>query len=159
MSREEWDQTSPGKKWNEAYKQALKTLDEENRTRRAAGEPPKAINRGNQWDMAHDYYPDLERPPSPGYYYYTPKDFAEAFVLTREQYKPKTVQTTSGIKRKKSGKIDFSCNVIRFVPKGGDENDWSKSTERFTQLTSLCKGDYKTIAGLAEIQSYVTSKP
>ncbi len=115
-SREEWNKTGPGVKWNKAFQQALKTLDEENRKRRAAGEPPKAINR-DEWSLRHEYYPDLQTPPTPDWYYYTPKDLVEGFVLTREQYKPKSIQTTSGIKRKKSRKIDFSYNVIQFVPK------------------------------------------
>jgi hypothetical protein len=154
MTREEWNQTSPGKKWNEAYKKALKTLDEENRKRRAAGQPPKVIGRG-EWDMGREYYPNIQRPPTGGYYHYTAKDFVQNFLLIREQNKSASTQTKSGIARKTGGRVDFSLNVVQFVPQGSGQG----KTEKFNQLTRLSKGDYKTISGLEEIQSYVTAGP
>ena len=150
MTREQWDQTAAGKKWNAAYKAALKTLDEENRQRKAAGQPPKIIAR-NEWAMAKDYYPDIERPPSPDWYNYTPKDFVEAFLLLRDQYAVDSKMTRNQLN--KNRKQEFAFNVIQFVPQGESADE--KSKENFKVLTGLCNGQYQTIAGLDAIQSYV----
>ncbi|MDZ8117226.1 hypothetical protein [Pontiella agarivorans] len=155
LSREEWDKTSAGKKWAEAYKKGLKLLDEENKKRREAGKPPKVLNR-NEWSVNKEYFPGLERPPTPEWYNYTPKDFAEAFVLNRADHEKDEVSMTSGLKKKR-GKIDFSFNVIQFVPKGKTAS--ASSANNFKKLTSLCKGEYKTVAGMDEVQSYVTADP
>ena len=155
MSRKEWDLTSAGKKWKECHQKGLAMLDAENKKRRAAGQAPKALNR-NEWDVNREYFPDIERPPQGSWYHYTPKDFAEAFVLLRQEYRPVRDKLTAGLSRRKKGKLDFSFNVIQFVPKGeqAGENDSGK----FKTLTHLCGGAYKTIAGMDEIKSYVTAE-
>ncbi|VGO20443.1 vWA domain-containing protein [Pontiella sulfatireligans] len=159
MSREEWNETSAGKKWAEAYKKGLKMLDEENEQRKANDEPPKVLAR-NEWTIMKEYFDGMQRPPVPEWYYFTPRDFAEAFMLTREKYKPKEIQTTSGFgskKKSKKPKIDFSFNVIQFVQQGGDAGDYSENDGKFNTLAGLCKGEYKTVSGLEEVESYVTS--
>ncbi|QBG46357.1 hypothetical protein EGM51_02690 [Verrucomicrobia bacterium S94] len=152
MSREEWDKTTAGKKWKECHRKGLKLLDEENKKRRDAGKPPKALNR-NEWAINGEYFPDIERPPTPEWYNFTPKDFAEAFVLNRADNAKDSIATTSGLRKKK--KIDFSLNVIQFVPKG--KNPSGTSANNFKKLTSLCNGEYQTIAGMDEVKSYVTA--
>lgn len=153
MSREEWNQTSAGKKWKEAHKEALRLLDEENARRRAAGLPPKAIKRG-EWDMRREYYPGIEAPPGPKYYHYTPRDFMEAFILTRNEYSPAPLQ--SWLRTSRNIKDEFSFNVIQFIPEGFSSG--GASERLFKQLVGLCNGEYQTIAGLSEIESYVPEK-
>ena len=74
-------------------------------------------------------------------------------MTMRDQYRPKTPQTTRGLKKTKGGKIDFSLNVVQFVPQ--DTGVKQRSSANFGQLTRLCKGDYQTVSGLEEIKSYV----
>ncbi len=152
MSREEWDKTAAGIRWKEKYREGLKLLDEENAKRRAAGKDIKVLPR-NEWSVNKEYFPDIEKPPHGTDYYYTPKDFAYAFELLRDAHGPQSIQTTSGIGKKRSSKSDSSVNIIIFTPKGQQA---SQGTEgNFKALTGLCNGQYKTIAGLEAIQSYV----
>ncbi len=151
-SREEWDKTAAGQKWAESHRKGLKMLDEDNKQRAAAGKPPKVLPR-NEWAINGEYFPDIEKPPSPEWYYYEAKDFAEAFLLIRSEYAKDSMPSKSGISDKKKTKMDFSFNVIQFVEQGSSAN---QDDSKFTKLTALCKGDYKTIAGLEEIKSYVT---
>ncbi len=156
MSREEWDKTSAGIKWKDSHKEGLRKLDEENKKRAANGEPPKILER-NEWDINREYFPGIERPPQSKYYQYTAKDFLQAFMLTRDKFAPQAPQITSGIAKKKSGKFDSSFNVILFVPQGQGASETSEAN--FKALAGLCSGQYKTIAGLEAIQSYVKSAP
>ena len=152
-SRAEWDQTTAGKKWQAAYKEGLEKLDEENRARAAAGKPPKIIAR-NEWSINKEYNPDLQRPPASQYYYFTPKDFLEAFQLCRAEHGSNSPLRALGGLRKKGGRQDFTFNVIQFVPLGGGDSEGIASAN-FGKLTGDCNGEYKTISGLAEIQSYI----
>ncbi|VGO16410.1 hypothetical protein PDESU_05001 [Pontiella desulfatans] len=149
---DEWKKTtSAGKKWVENVEKGRAKLAEENAQRKAAGQPPKVIS-GGEYGIIRTYFDGTQRPPEPDYYYYKPKDFAQAFVMMKDQYRPKDVQTASGLK-KKSGKVDFSLNVVQFIRQdaGSDE----RSSANFSQLTQICKGQYQTVSGLEEIQSYV----
>ena len=155
-SIEEWiERTSEGKKWNEKVQQASRMLNEENKKLRADGEPPRVIS-GGRFGLIRAYFPGTPGPPTPQYYHFTPKEFTEAFVLTRKKHQPKSIETKSGISRKKSRKVDFSFNVVQFVRT--DASPDSKATDNFKGLTGLCRGDYQTIAGLDEIKSYLTSE-
>ncbi|WP_136060486.1 hypothetical protein [Pontiella sulfatireligans] len=150
MDSEDWiKNTSAGRKWAENLVKAKKLYAEENKKRIAAGQPPKVLT--GRWSLVHTYFPNTPGMPGPEWHYFEPKDFVEAFLLTRGKHEPSSIQLQSGLKKKK-GKVDFSFNVIQFVKSNGQPS--GRSSENFGKLTSLCKGDYQTIAGLEEIQDY-----
>ena len=150
---EEWKATtSAGKKWVENVAKGTAKLAEENAQRKAEGQPPKVIS-GGEYGIIHTYYDGTQRPPEPDYYYFKPKDFAEAFVMMKDQHRPKEVQMTSRLKKKKTGKLDFSLNVVQFIRQDVEGNE--RSAGNFSQLTQLCKGQYQTVAGLDEIKSHI----
>jgi hypothetical protein len=150
---EEWKETtSAGKRWIENVAKGRANLEEENQQRKASGQPPKVIAAG-EWGIIGTYFPGTERPPQPDYYYFKPRDFAEVFVMMKDQHRPKEIQTTSGLKKKKNSKVDFSLNVVQFVKQDAEENE--RAAGNFSQLTQACKGQYQTVAGLDEIKSYV----
>ncbi len=150
---EEWKATtSAGKKWVENVAKGRAKLAEENARRKAAGEPPKVIS-GGEYGIIRTYYDGTQRPPEPDYYYFKPKDFQEAFVMMKDEHRPKEIQTTSGLKKQKRGKVDFSLNVVQFIRVDAEADE--RSAANFSQLTQLCKGQYQTVKGLDEIKSYV----
>ena len=150
---EEWKKTtSAGKRWIENVAKGRAKLAAENAKRKEAGQPPKVISSG-EWGIIGEYFPETERPPEPDYYYFKPRDFAEAFVTMKDQHRPQETQTKSGLKKKKSGKVDFSLNVVQFVRQDAEADE--RSAGNFSQLTQACKGQYQTVAGLDEIKSYV----
>ncbi len=156
----EWYNSSAGRRYMEAYEKGKLLLAEENKERAARGEPPKVIG-DNPWPMNKEYFPDIEFPPQPEKYHYTARDFAEALLETRQAHRPKEMQAKSGIKKKRSkSKIDFSFNVIHFREAGDPRNAYAyeNTKNRFTKLTSLCKGEYRTIAGMEAIQSSVSAQ-
>jgi hypothetical protein len=155
---EQWDQTSDGKRWYEAYEKSKLLLAEENKQRAANGQPPRVIREG-PWEMNRVYFPDITRPPKPETYSYDSRDFTEAMLEIRQKYKPKEIQAKSGLGGKQSKhKVDFSFNVIHFreVSESRETSRHENTQERFTKLTSLCQGEYETIAGLEAIKSSVS---
>ncbi len=157
LSTDEWIKTtSAGKKWNEKVQKANKLLKEENAKRKAKGQPPRVIS-GGRHGLISAYFPGTPGPPRPQYYNFQPKEFAQAFLQTREKYKGQSVPTSSGLsRRKKSKKMDFTFNVVQFVAK---DAELERVAGQFKKLTSLCKGEHQTVAGLEEIQSYVSATP
>ncbi|VGO12989.1 hypothetical protein PDESU_01543 [Pontiella desulfatans] len=150
---QEWKKTtSAGKKWTELVAKGREKLAQENVKRKSAGQPPKVIS-GGEWGIIREYFPDTERPPEPDFYYYKPLDFAEAFAAMKDQYRPREALTASGLNKKKSSKMDFSLNVVQFIRVDAEADE--RSSGNFSQLTQLCKGQYQTVKGLEEIQSYV----
>ncbi|WP_372796845.1 hypothetical protein [Pontiella sp.] len=155
MTTEEWiATTSAGKKWAEKVEEAKKLLAQENKERKAKGQPPKVLS-GGRWALISEYFPGTQQPPRPQYYNFQPKEFAEAFVELREKFRSDNVPRSSGLSRGRNKK-DFSFNVVHFVPKDGEAGG---SGNAFKKLTSLASGDYQTVRGLEEIQSYVSSTP
>lgn len=155
-STEEWiATTSAGKRWAQKVEEAKKLLAQENKKRAAKGEPPKVI-AGGRWGLIHEYFPDIEKPPQPQYYHYQPKEFSEAFMMVREKFKGQDIPLSSGLGKRKSSKKDFSFNVVQFVQKDGEPG---RSADLFNKLTNLCRGEYQTVKGMEEIQSYVSSDP
>ena len=73
--------------------------------------------------------------------------------MMKEQHRPQEIQTTSGLRKKKSNKIDFSLNVVQFVRQDAEADE--RTAGNFSQLTQACKGQYQTVKGLEEIQSYL----
>lgn len=154
---EEWYKTTPGKKWIASHEEAKKLLAKDNKERAARGEPPRAISQSNAWDMNRAYFPDIQRPPQPDFYYHKPKEYAEVMMDIRKQYKTKEAQATSGL-RKKSTKPDFSFNVIRFAKKDAEWSQYfdGRTEDNFKQLTGYFNGTFKTIAGMEAIKSSVS---
>ena len=147
----EWRKTTAGKKWQKCFEEGKKLLEEENKERAARGESPRVIAM-HSWAINMAYFPNIERPPKRAWYNFTPLDFTHAFLEMRARHKPAAIQTKSGLARKKSHKFDFSFNVIQFVKEGEEP---PRSGEHFRKLASLCRGNYRTVAGLEAIQSYV----
>jgi hypothetical protein len=142
-----WSSSSAGKRWSKNIAKAKELLAEENRQRKAAGQPPKVVANGNR-GLIHEYFPDTPRPPSAGYYHFTPQEFQEAFEIHRSE-------KDGGKRGRLKGRDDrFSFNVIQFVPVTGE----AKTDERFKKLTRLCRGGYETVAGLEMIHNYLESE-
>lgn len=155
---EAWRKTPDGKKWEECYKKGLKMLDEENEKRAERGEAPKVLVNRGEWTIIKEYFPGLKGPPSSKWMAYTPEDFLQAFLELRAGDKgAAALPVKSGISsnRQKKTKDEFSFNVIQFV-KQGDQVD-EKTTTNYKTLTQQCGGEYKTIAGMEAIKSYVTA--
>ena len=142
MSLEKWYTTSAGKRWLRGVDEARVLLEEENRLRRSKGQPPRVISHG-RWGLMDAYFPGVERPPVPEFYYFTPNDFQDAFEAVRGE----AHQTRSGLHREDR----FTFNVVQFVPVDSEQG----KDERFYKLTKKCRGGYQTIAGLEAIRSYV----
>lgn len=147
-----WFESSAGRRWTACFEKAKELFKEDNRRRREAGEPPRVLNTSNAWEMNRAYFPDIERPPEPEYYYHEPAEFARAMIDTRKEYAPVTAGLTSGIQRKK--KVDFTFNVVRFAKKDSYV-EWydGKTDDNFKKLTSLLRGDFEMLPGLDAIQS------
>jgi hypothetical protein len=151
----EWYQTAAGRKWMESFEKGKRLLEEENDKRAGHGESPRVIGM-YPWAINMAYFPDIERPPKREWYYFTPPDFSQAFKEMRNQYRPASIQTKSGMAKKKNQKDIFTFNVIQFVKEGEAPPD--RSTGNFRKLASLSQGDYRTIAGLEAIKSYVVDQ-
>lgn len=148
---EKWSETSAGKKWAEKLEKAKKLFVEENKKRKENGEPPKVLT-GGRAGLVNEYFPGTPQAPRPEYYNFQPKEFAEAFLLTRDKYKNQNVQ----VARRLGKRLDFSFNVVRFVAK---DHKSGRAADHFQKLTGLCKGEYQTVSGLEEIQGYVSANP
>ena len=147
-----WYESSAGRRWKECFEKAKEMLVEDNRRRREAGEPPRVLNKSNAWEMNRAYFPDIERPPEPEFYYHKPDEFARAMIETRKLHAAPTVGLTSGIRKKKQ--VDFTFNVVRFAKKDSYE-EWydGRTDDNFKKLTYLLRGDFEMIPGLDAIQS------
>jgi hypothetical protein len=152
VSREEWYNTSDGKRWLSGVAKAKERLAEENRRRKEAGQPPRVIAHGNGGLMSA-YFPDAVRPPSPEFYHFTPRDFTASFDVVREEHKPEGLPERSGVNKRRKNKFTF--NVVQFVPA---DSTTGSSYEKFRKLVGLCRGEYQTIAGLDAIQSYLNEQ-
>lgn len=147
----EWFGTSAGKRWTECIEASRLKLAEENARRKAAGKPPRVIANGN-WGRVLAYYPDIIAPPRPEYYYFSAKDFYDAFEFTRTKFCSKGMAVKVGLKGRR--KDAYTFNVVQFVP---SNSSGCSKVEKFQQLTRLCKGEYKTVAGLKAIEAYLNS--
>ena len=152
-----WYETAEGERYLKKYEQALQLYDEDNKRRLAKGEAPRALNRNDKRLMVVTYFPDYRPlPPEPEFYYHKPEEYIENMMEIRKQYRPTQTEDLGGIQRKK--KIDFTFNVVRFVPVG-EENPWqnSRSVQNFKKMTQLLKGDYRELKGLEAIKSSVSA--
>jgi hypothetical protein len=150
----DWDQTPAGRKWAECYRKGKEKLKKENEERAKHGLPPRVLE--GPYAIIGAYFSGIEQPPEPEWYFIPPKDLARSLGETRNKFKPKSIQTRSGMKKQK--KNNFSLNVVSFVEKG--EGDWQSrlAAENYPKLASSCRGQYKTISGLDAIKSFVPSE-
>ncbi|MDF7809166.1 hypothetical protein P4E94_17095 [Pontiellaceae bacterium B12219] len=154
MDIDEWiETTSAGKKWAANVEKASKLLAEENKQRKAKGQPPKVLS-GGRWALIHEYFPGTQQPPRPQYYRFQPKEFIEAFNLVRAKYQDESNTLTSRLGNRRK-KMDYSFNVVQFVQNDGKARQ--QDAANFKKLTSLADGEYQTVAGLEEIQNYATA--
>lgn len=156
--RKKWDQTSDGKKWAEAVAKARKLLDEDNARRKAAGEPPRALNRDSERGVVRAYRDQIgyvREPPVGERVSVGLQDFIDIFTEAYKAYSQEAPQL--GIQKKKRAR--FSFNVIYFKQeKFKDEKaqEYSDLHEnQFRQLADAFDGECSAVAGLAAIKSYV----
>lgn len=138
------------KRWEDCIRGGNEKLAEENKIRRANGEPPKVLR--DHYHLVLEYYQsqfNSIRPPEPPWYYYTPRDFANALELVREKNASK-LATKSGISKKK--KDSFSVNVIYFARKD-DADAQAGEIEKFTELARRSHGKFRSMAGLEAIRN------
>jgi hypothetical protein len=153
--REKWLKTAAGRKWLESWEKAKQMLEEENRQRIANGEAPIILRTENAWVMNNHYFPDIERPPEPEFYYHMPREYLESMVEIRKRYNPDQAAAATGLR---GSKVDFTLHVIHFKKADGEENEWAtewyegRTREHFSTLTSLTKGEYRMIEGMEAIK-------
>lgn len=152
--REKWDQTSAGKNWARKVEEGRKALKEENARRLAAGEALSALTT-DELSIVRHYYPGTQGPPSAKKAHIGFKELSAAFKDAQRTYdsdKPKT-----GLKRP-----EFALNVIYFRPeKYKNENerrDKENDISNFDALSRALRGEFRSIAGLEAIESYVKVK-
>lgn len=155
--RPNWSEAAQ-KKWDECFQQGLKLLEQESKERIAKGQPPRVIRKAPH-EINKVYFPDIEFPPEPERYFYTPKDYREAFIATALKYARTTTQTRSGLAKKPKAP-EFSFNVIHFMPRdaGDYQAQYDNSVDQFKTLASISRGQYRSIQGLEEIKSTISGK-
>ncbi|MDF7823571.1 hypothetical protein P4B35_06060 [Pontiellaceae bacterium B12227] len=149
---------APRKEWSEAKmtrfreieKKARAKLAEENRQRKANGQPERVLVG---WSVVKEYFPGTETPPLPERHWYTPKEMVEAFVNQRKANADQTLKTSGLGNRSKKKQDKISLNVVQFVPNEGAD---AKDEARFKQLTSLLYGEYRALPGMEAIQSAIS---
>jgi hypothetical protein len=148
-------QTAPAKSWSESKRakydelnrKARAKLEEENKRRKENGMDPRVLA-----SPIHEYYPGIEHPPQPERHWYTPKELAQAFVSMRKAHDLRTPAKSGLGSRRKNTRDKFTFNVVQFIPeKEGIEE------ERFKQLNRILGGEYRSIAGLKAMESYLGS--
>ncbi|MDF7808612.1 hypothetical protein P4E94_14275 [Pontiellaceae bacterium B12219] len=147
----------PAKQWSESkmakfreiQQKAKEKLAEENRQRKANGQPERVLVGSS---LIVEYFPGTEFPPQPIHHWYTPKEIAEACMNQRKASASRT-PTQSGLgSRSRNSKDAFSFNVVQFV----SETDGAEE-ERFKKLSDILNGEYRSLPGLAAIESYLDS--
>ncbi len=143
------------RRWKECLRKGKEKWAQENKERKARGEPPKVLR--DQWHIVREYFPsqfESYRPPDPPWYHYTPRDFTEAFKIVRKENASK-LPAKSGLSKKK--KDSFSLNIIFFARKN-DAEAQAWQIEKFTELARRNHGKFRSIAGLEAIQSSISGE-
>lgn len=152
-----WRESSNGKWWAEHVAEGRKKLDEENKRRKEAGDPPSALNRNSELDIIREYFSgnDDKGPPHGERAYLGEEDMIKAFKEAYQTYAKEV--PTPGIKKQR--KPEFSLNVVYFTPekleKESDEKREVEDSGRFAVLAKALNGEFRTVAGLKAIESYV----
>jgi len=136
--------------WRERVAQAQEKLNEENKKRRARGQPPRVVGEGERV-LVRAYFPDEPMPPDHTWYDYSSRELVEALGNMRDLHAPQQRATSSGLSRKKRTKQPVPLNVIHFV-----EKDSGTDGPRFKSLVGLADGEYRQIKGLAAIRSHLS---
>jgi hypothetical protein len=146
-----WSESNQ-KRYEESVAKAKALLKKENDRRRAKGQSPRVITRGNR-GLVKAYFPGTQLPPAiREWHNYTPEEMAEAFSNLQAQSKY-NIPLKSGLGRKKAKKNRFTFNVIHFVPDGSG----SKKDSKFKKIADLTRGEYNSVEGMGAIQSYVSA--
>jgi hypothetical protein len=142
------------KRYLENIAKARELHEKENERRRAKGEPPRVVTRGDR-GLVMAYIKNAKLPPGGGHSWhnYTPDELVEAFQnLQRKARSGQGIPAQSGIGKKKK-KDRFTFNVIHFVPEdAGPDKD-----AKFSKMAGLTRGEYSRVKGMAAIQSYVSA--
>ena len=134
-------------RYREIERKAQGKLAEENRRRKAAGQPERVLVGSA---VINEYFPGTEHPPQPERHWYPPKEIATSCVAMRKASDPR-VPTKSGLRsRSKKSKERFSFNVVQFVAEQNGHEE-----ERFKQLSGMLDGEYRSLPGLKAIESYL----
>ncbi len=131
-------------KTDDLYEKAKQKLAEENKQRRKNGDPPRVLE--GKVATIKAYFPNTKFVGGLVYVEYTPKFMNDSMDTIRAKYNSKLSMGRSGLSKKDK----YSFNVIHFVPQGGESDD--KSKENLKQMTSRCKGEYRSLSGLEAIQ-------
>ncbi|RKX43946.1 MAG: hypothetical protein DRP64_07500, partial [Verrucomicrobia bacterium] len=143
------------RRWEEHVRMGKQMLADENKERRANGEAPKVIRDHHM--LIREYFPEKYetlRQPEPEWYRYTARDFAKSLHLFRKEQTPR-LPSKSGLTKKK--KDTFSLNVI-FFARVDDLDAQAWEIEQFGEMASLCKGKFRSIAGLEAIKNSVSGR-
>jgi hypothetical protein len=144
----DWD-ADDAQEYKENVAKARALFKKENERRKAKGQAPRVIARGDR-GLVNAYIPGARLPPSGSTFaHYTPEMMVEAFDNTQSKAKAATPMK-SGLSNKKT---KYSINVIHFVP----EDSGSAKDLKLSEITRETRGEYVRIGGLAAIQSYVSS--
>ncbi len=144
-----WYQTSEGKLYKERAAKGREMLDEENKRRKAAGEPPSALNRNSDRALVRHYFPGTREPPNPEHWDLGVEDFVDAFEDAYKAFAKN--MPTLGIQKKK--KSSFALNVVYFKSK--DDKDVDSKEQSFMQLAKALNGEFRVMAGLEAIKDSV----
>jgi hypothetical protein len=146
-----WD-ADDQQKYRENVAKAKALFKKENERRRAKGQAPRVIARGDR-GLVNAYVPGARLPPSGSTFSdYSPEMMVEAFDNTQSKSKAAdTIKSeTSGISRKNTR---YTINVIHFVP----EDSGSAKDPKLSKIASETRGEYVKIGGLSAIQSHAAA--
>ncbi|VGO12813.1 hypothetical protein PDESU_01367 [Pontiella desulfatans] len=154
-----WFETSAGQRFLQKYDEALKVYDDECKKRVANGDAPRVLNRNDKRLMVVTYFEGTPLPPEPEFFYYKPDEYIKGMLEIRSRSGQNDVQTSSGIRRNKNSKSEFTFNVIRFIRTGEERTEWrdGRSVDSFKKMTGYFNGAYRELEGLEAIKSSISS--
>ncbi|MEI6891516.1 MAG: hypothetical protein V5783_05015 [Pontiella sp.] len=143
-----WNE-SDQQKYRENVAKARALFKKENEERRAKGQPPRVIARGDR-GLVNAYFRGARLPPGgTTFAQYSPEMMVEAFDNIQSKSRV-AAPMKSGIRKNKS---KYSINVIHFVP----SDSGSAKDLKLSKIASETRGKYKKIKGMDAIRSYVSS--
>ncbi len=145
----DWDE-SDQQKYRENVAKARALFKKENERRKAKGQAPRVIARGDR-GLVNAYIPGARTPPSGATFaQYTPDMMVEAFDNLQSKAHAQAARK-SGVGNKKP---EYTLNIIHFVPADGG----SGKDEKLSRVATRTRGRYQRIKGMDAIQSYVSSE-
>ncbi|VGO17693.1 hypothetical protein PDESU_06295 [Pontiella desulfatans] len=137
-------------KYKEIEKKAMEKLAEENKERKANGQPERVLVGGS---VINTYFPGTEHPPQAELYWYTPKEIAQSCVNLRKVNSTDLPKKSGLSSRNRKIRDLFAFNVIQFVPESGGQEE-----ARFKELSGMLDGEYRSLPGLKAIESYLKTE-